>query len=594
MYMSLDGIVSKAIVKELNNTILGGRIDKVYQPEKDELLLNIYNKGNNYKLIISSNSNNPRIHLTDKSKINPSNPPMFCMLLRKHIAGGIILNIEQFHMDRILFIDISSIDELGLPSEKRLVVEIMGKHSNIVLIEKEDSKIIDSIKRVSRDISRVRQILPGLEYQYPPLQNKKDPLCLNEKDFYTLMDKSKPNTYVYKFFYTNYMGLSPLISKEICYVSNIDIDRPIISLSMNEKEILLNTFISMMEKVQKEEYTPVLVYDQIKPGYKAFHALDLSQFGNYKKEYSNSISNVLDKFYLTNDTMERLKQKSHSIKKSIETKLERSLNKLSKQKEELLKSKDREKYKIYGDLISANIYKIKKGAKDVSLENFYSENMDTITIPLNPKYSAAENAQRYYKKYSKLKNAHTLLLKEIPKTEEEIEYLENVLNSIDNCTEIIELEEIKDELIKEGYLKPYKNNKNKKKKIPKSKPHHYISSDGFHIYVGKNNRQNEYLTLRMANKDDMWLHAQKIPGSHVIIRKSKEFISDTALEEGALLAAYYSKAKYSTNVAVDYTEKKNVKKPKNAKTGMVIYENFNTIIVTPEYEKIKNLKKVED
>lgn len=592
--MSFDGIVSRAIVKELNNTILGGRIDKIYQPERDELLLNIYNKGDNHKLIISSSSNNPRIHLTNRSKTNPSNPPMFCMLLRKYISGGIILNIEQFHMDRILFIDISTLDELGLPAENRLIVEIMGKHSNIILIEKESLKIIDSIKRVTHDISRVRQILPGLEYQFPPLQNKKDPLCLNEEDFFALMDNVSPNTRIYKFFYTNYMGLSPLISKEICYVSNVDMDRPITSLSMNEKNRLLNSFMSTMIKVREEKYTPVLVCDPINPGYRAFHALDLSHFGNYKKEYLDSISNVLDRFYLINDTMDRVKQKSHSIKKSVETKLERSINKLSKQKEELLKSKDREKYKMYGDLISANIYKIKKGVKEVSLENFYSEDMEVVTVPLNPKYSPAENAQRYYKKYSKLKNAYALLLKEIPKTEEEIEYLENVLNSIDNCTEIVELEEIKDELIKEGYLKIYKNNKNIKKKSPKSKPHHYISSDGFHIYVGKNNRQNEYLTLKMANKDDMWLHAQKIPGSHVIIRKNKESISDTALREGALLAAYYSKAKHSNNVAVDYTEKKNVKKPKNAKTGMVIYENFNTIFVTPEYKRVQNLKKVED
>lgn len=592
--MSLDGIVTRAIVKELNNTILGGRIDKIYQPEKDEILLNIYNNGKNHKLTISSSSNNPRIHLTNQSKINPPNPPVFCMLLRKHLSGGIILNIEQFHMDRIIFIDISSIDELGIFKPKRLIIEIMGKHSNIILIENESLNIIDSIKRVPENVSRVRQVLPGLKYQLPPIQNKKDPLSSNREDFYNLIDQVKPNTHIYKFFYTNYMGLSPLISREICFNANIDIDRPVGSLTAQEKEILLNTFMSMIAKVEEEKYTPVLIHDPIKSGYKAFHALDIKQFGNYKKEYLDSISKVLDKFYLVNDTIDRIKQKSNSIRKSIETKLERSLNKLSKQKEELLKSKKREKYKIYGDLILANVHKIEERAEQVTLENFYNENMELINIPLNPKYSPAENAQRYYKKYSKLKNAHTLLLKEIPNTEEEIEYLENVLNSIDNCTEIIELEEIKEELIKEGYLNPHKNNKNKKKDNIKSKPHHYVSSDGFHIYVGKNNRQNEYLTLKMANKDDIWLHAQKTPGSHVIIKKDRKSISNTALEEAALLAAYYSKARHSNNVAVDYTEKKNVKKPKNAKTGMVIYENFNTVFVTPEYSKIQKLKKVED
>lgn len=592
--MSLDGIVTRAIVKELNNTILGGRVDKIYQPEKDEILLNIYNKGNNYKLLISSSSNNPRIHFTNQVKKNPPNPPMFCMLLRKHISGGVILDIQQFHMDRIILIDISSLDELGRPSQKRLIVEIMGKHSNIILIEKENLNIIDSIKRVSQDISRVRQVLPGLEYQYPSLQDKINPLFLDEEEFVSLIDGSKPNIHIYKFFYTNYLGLSPLISREICFDSGIDMDRPISSLDMQERQRLLDSFMSMMLKVKAENYTPVLIHDPNNPGYISFHALDLNQFGNCEKVYLDSISQVLDKFYLINDTMDRVRQKSHSMKKSIETKLERSLNKLSKQKDELLKSKDREKYKIYADLISANIYRIEKGVRQVELENFYSEDMKVITIPLNPKYSAAENAQRYYKKYSKLKNAHKLLLKQIPQTEEEVEYLENVLNSIDNCTEVIELDEIKEELIKEGYLKSNKNKRNKGKKEPTSKPHHYISTEGYHIYVGKNNRQNEYLTLRFANKDDVWLHAQKIPGSHVIIRKDKETIPDTTLEEGALLAAYYSKAKHSTNVAVDYTEKKNVKKPKNARTGMVIYENFNTIFITPEYERIKKLKKVED
>lgn len=589
--MSLDGIVVSSIVEELNEKILGGRIDKIYQQEKDEILINIYNKGENHRLLISASSNSPRIHLTQSSKPNPQNPPMFCMLLRKHLAGGRVLNVEQFLMDRIIFIDISSIDELGMNTEKRLIVEIMGRHSNIILIDKENLKIIDSVKRVNYEISRVRQVLPGLKYEYTNT-DKINPSDLNEEEFYTLLKENNANTLIFKFFYSNYMGLSPLIGKEICYDANIDIKRTIISLDLEERKMLYNSFKNIVNKIKQKDFTPVLIKNNYDNSYLAFHTLDIEQFGNENKLYLDSISQVLDQFYYKNDMADRINQKSQSMAKTIETKLERSQKKLSKQKEELLEAKDREKYKIYGDLISANLYAIEKGSKEIEVENFYSENLDKIKIPLDERYSGAENAQRYYKKYSKLKNANILLSKQILETEDEINYLEHVLNSIDNCEETIELEEIKEELIKEGYLKGGK--KNKKKTVSKTKPLHYISEDGFHIYVGKNNRQNDYLSLRFAQKEDLWLHVQKMPGSHVIIKSEGQDIPDSTLEESAVLAAYYSKGKQSKNVAVDYTHRKNVRKPKGAKTGMVIYENFNTIFVNPSKEIISNIKKVED
>ena len=588
--MSLDGIVVNSIVKELNTKLLGGRIDKIYQQEKDEILINIYNEGENHKLLISASSNNPRVHLTDKAKSNPPNPPMFCMLLRKHLTGGRILNIEQFMMDRIIFIDISSLDELGMNSQKRLIIEIMGRYSNIILIDKNNFKIIDSIKRVNHDMSRVRQVLPGLEYEYP-IADKTNPLEINEGEFYTLLEEANPNTPIFKFFYTNYMGLSPLIGKEICCNGNIDIKRTIISLNLDEKKALYSSFKKIIDKIEKKYFTPVLIKNNYNNNYLAFHALDINQFGNENKIYCDSISEILNKFYYKNDMADRLNQKSQSMTKIIETKLERSQKKLAKQKEELLEAKDREKYKVYGDLISANLYIIEKGSSEIEVENFYTENMDKIKIPLDKRFPAAENAQRYYKKYSKLKNANILLSKQILETEDEINYLENVLNSIDNCEETNEIEEIKEELIKEGYIKG--NRKNKKKSVAKTKPLHYLSQDGFHIYVGKNNRQNDYLTLKFANKEDLWLHVQKIPGSHVIVKNEGQSIPDTTLEEAAILAAYYSKGKHSKNVAVDYTNKKNVRKPKGAKTGMVIYEDFSTIFVNPSDEIIEKIKKVE-
>lgn len=587
--MSFDGIVTRAIIEELKDTILGGKVDKIYQHEKDEILIQVYNKGENRNLLISASNNNPRIHFTHYDRINPSSPPMFCMVLRKHLTRGIISNIEQFNMDRVIFIDISSLDELGSITEKRLVIEIMGKYSNIILIDKVSSKVIDSIKKVTPEMSRIRQVLPGTEYIYPKQDGRLNPLNITQEDFIRLIDKDKGSKQSFKHFYTNFIGLGPLISKEICYQGNIEIDRPLSSLTLEEKENLYNSFNTIMDKVKRMDYNPLLIRSNFKENYIAFYALDIGHLGQ-QKVYLNSISKVLDEYYIKNDTIDRVNQKAQSIKKSVQTKLERSLNKLAKQKEELLESKNRETYKIYGDLISANLHRLEKGLEEVQLENFYLEDMAKITVPLDKRYSPAENAQRYYKKYSKLKNAYQLLLKQIPETEEEIYYLENILNSIDHCTSVDEIEEIKEELINEGYLKG-KPNRNKNETI--SKPNHYVSSDGFHIFVGKNNKQNDQLTLKTAQKEDLWFHVQKMPGSHVIIKVENKKVPDTTIKEAAMLAAYYSKAKNSTNVPVDYTERKNVKKPRKAKSGMVIYENFNTIFVTPSKEKIQSLKKIE-
>jgi len=588
--MSLDGIVIRNIVFELNDLLLGGRVDKIYQHEKDEVIINIYNKGKNHRLLISSSSNSPRLHLTKYSMENPPTPPMFCMLLRKHLSGGIVLNIEQHEMDRIIFIDISSLDELGEVSVKRLIIEIMGKHSNIILVDKASLRIIDAIKKVTPDISSVRQVLPGLSYTFAK-QDRLNPLISTESDFYSLLENDNKNKQVNKFFYTNFSGLGPLISKEICSIAGIDIDRPLGTLSEREKKDLYKSFASIIEKVKEHDFHPVLIKNDYGGDYAAFHSLDINQFGVRNKIYRESINEVLDIYYTENDKLDRIRQKSQSMKKSIQVILERSLNKLAKQKQELLESEDREKYKIYADLISANLHRIEKGVEKVELENFYDESMKKITIPLDKKYSPVENAQRYYKKYAKLKNAYNLLLDKIPETEQEIEYLENVLNNIDNCTELIELEEIKEELILEGYLKG-KNKKNKDNKT--SKPYHFISSDGFHIFVGKNNKQNDFLTLKAASKKDIWLHAQKMPGSHVIIKSENKQVPDKTLEEAAILAAYYSKGRNSNNVAVDYTERKNVKKPKNAKLGMVIYDDYETIFVTPKKEYIEKIKRVEE
>ncbi|MBC8588642.1 Rqc2 family fibronectin-binding protein [Paratissierella segnis] len=591
--MSFDGIVTNSVIKELKETILGGRIDKIYQQEKDEILINIYNKNENHKLVISSSSNNPRIYLTKFSKKNPTTPPVFCMLLRKHLSGGIVLNIEQFEMDRVVFIDISSIDELGTPTEKRLIVEIMGKHSNIILVDKPTNKIIDSVKRVSADMSRVRQILPGFIYQYPPIGDKKNPLKTSRKEFFSLLENENKNTPIYKFLYFNYLGLSPMISREICFQADIDIDRTLISLNEDDKAKLYMEFKNIMDLVESGNYTPMYITTSDKNDIIAFYSLDLDQYGNDNKVYLNSISAILDNVYRRKDIMDRINQKSHSIRKSIHVKLDRAQLKLGKQKEELFDSKSRDKYKVYADLISANIYKIPRGVNKIELENFYDENMAKLTVPLDIRLSPVDNAQKYYKKYSKLKNANQLLLEQIPETEKEIEYLENVLLSLENSTEIEELDEIKDELISEGYLKGNDKKHKRKKEEKVSKPMEFISSDNIKIYVGKNNKQNDYLTLKFSHREDLWLHVQGMPGSHVIIKSEGRGVPETTLKEAAILASYFSKGKNSKHVPVDYTQRKNVRKPKNAKTGMVIYDDYKTIIVDPDKNTVDNLSNEE-
>ncbi len=593
--MSFDGIVTKSLVTELNNILIGGRVDKIFQQEKDEILINVRSKGVNQRLLISASSNNARIYLTDSTKKNPESPPMFCMLLRKHLAGGTILNIEQYNMDRIIFIDISSLDELGQSSEKRLVIELMGKHSNIMLMDKASLKIIDSIKRVTEDMSRVRQILPGLIYEYPPTNNKINPLESTLIQFNEFIKSEKESTPIFKFFYFNYLGLSPLISREICFNADVDPKSSIDSLRKDELSRLYICFMSVVHNALNNNFTPFYINKKETNDILVFYALELNQYDSKDKIYIQSISSLLDTVYKRKDIGDRIGQRSHSIRKSIGVKLERSINKLEKQEQELTNSIDREIYKIYADLISANMHNIKTGTEEIQVENFYDENLSLISIPLDKKISPAFNAQKYYKKYSKLKTANTLLLKEIPETKNEIIYLENVLLSIENSTEINELNEIKEELVEEGYIKDFnKNRKKKKKQEALSKPHEYISNDGYSIYVGKNNKQNDYLTLKFAHKEDMFLHVYNMPGSHVIIKNKDDVIPNTTIEEAAILAAHFSSGKNGSHIPVAYTERKNVKKPKGAKTGMVIFNNYKTMTITPTEELVNGIKKVED
>lgn len=586
--MAFDGIVINSVVAELKDKILNGRIDKVYQPEKDEIFLHIRSKGENHSLLISASSNNPRLYLTKTSKKNPMEPPMFCMVLRKHLLGATILNIEQFKTDRIVFIDVISRDELGINREKRIVIEIMGRHSNIILIDKESKKVIDSINRVSQDMSSVRQIFPGINYELPPLQEKDNPLDLNRDSFLGKLDTFDSKNPIFKFFYLNYLGLSPIFSREICNKAQVDPKTKLANLTKKDSLNLYSSFSAVMNGIRGKNFRPNIAYDE-KKNILGFHIIRLEQFKDGNIREFDSISSLLDSYFSEKDLLDRIGQKSQSIRKIVNNNLDRARKKLKKQESELLDARDREKYKVYADLISANIYRIEKGARSTSLENFYDENMELLEIPLDEKLPAHMNAQKYYKKYSRLKNASNLLEVEIPHTRAEIEYLENILYSIDNSEEVSDLDEIKEELISEKYIKD--NRKNKKSKNKESNPHHYVSSSGLDIFVGKNNRQNDQLTFKKSSREDIWLHIQNMPGSHVILKTNGEAFTQEDLLEAASLAGFYSSGKNNNLVSIDYTERKHVRKQKGGKPGLVFYENFNTLVVEIDKNLINGLEK---
>ena len=589
--MSLDGIVLNNVCMELKSTLIDCKVDKVYQPEKDEIHLNIRTKGKNMRLLISASSNNPRVYFTENQKSNPQSPPMFCMLLRKHVQGGRILNIEQVSLERILKISVESMNELGDMSVKELIIEIMGKHSNIILVDTNTNKIIDSIKRVPLSISTVRQILPGLEYVAPPSQDKMNPLDVEKDEFLNLINSSE-ETVSFKFLYQNFIGLSPLVSREICTLADVDSKSMISDLTSKDKDSLYSSFKDVYSCVKDNNYNPTIIKDESNYDIEAFSSIDLKQFGSLPKVHFESISELLDYYYVTRDKLDRIKQKSNDLRKNISMKLDRALNKLAKQNKEISDAEKREKFKIYGELIIANIYKLEKGMEQVELDNFYSEDYEKMKVTLNKNLTPSENAQKYFKRYNKLKTAYDIVSKELVKTKEEVSYLENILLALETSTEIEELDEIREELIKEGYFKKL-TTKGKKKIKTTSKPHHYKSSDGFDIYVGKNNKQNDYLTLKIADKEDIWLHTKIIPGSHVIIKTEGKDVPENTILEAAQLAGFYSKGKMSSNVPIDYTEKKNVKKPSGAKPGMVIYETNSTAYITPSVENISKIEKVE-
>lgn len=584
--MAFDGITVSAIKAEIENKILGGRIDKVYQPEKDEIILGIRSMGQAYKLLLTSNASNPKFHFTQTNPNNPMTPPLFCMVMRKHLQSGKIIKIEQPDFDRILNIYVESLNELGDYSVKKLVLEIMGRHSNIILTD-ENNTILDCIKHIGHDTSSVREVLPGREYTLPPSQGKINTLDLDDNNFKKVLEDN-PSFEIQSVIYKNYTGISPIAASEICYRANVNGSTPVEALTDIQKEVVFNKFAQLVEDIKANRFYPESITNE-KGKTIDFSPIEMTQFNGLDIKKYTSISELIESFYANRDFAYRIGQKTQDLRKLINQNIERCIRKKDIQMQTLRSIKNRDELRLKGELLTANIYSIKKGMTTVELPNYYSENQELIAIELDSNKTPSENAQKYYKAYNKAKRTFEALKDQIKSNDEELAYLESVLTSVNNCTDEQDVKEIRRELREEGYVKKVKNQKDKSKKH--SVPLHFISQDGFDIYVGKNNIQNDELTLKFARPRDIWMHTKNIPGSHVIIVSNGQTIPDTTLNEGAMLSAFYSKAKNSSKVPVDYTEKKNVKKPNGSKPGFVIYETNKTAYITTSEEEIKKIRR---
>ncbi len=574
--MALDGIVISNIVEELNQTILNGRISKIAQPELDELLLTIKNNKTQYKLLLSAGASLPLIYLTQESKVNPMTAPNFCMLLRKHLNGGKIISITQPNLERIIHFEIEHLNDMGDLCQKFLTIELMGKHSNIIF--RDDDLIIDSIKHVSSQMSSVREVLPGRSYFIPDTQEKFDPLILKEDTFYDkILSKPMPLSQA---IYKSLTGISPIIAEEICYETNLDSAIPANTLSEVERVHLYHAFQNFIDKIKKKEYSPIIFYKEREPI--EFSSLPLTIYQEFSSKTYSSISQVLETYYASKNTLTRIRQKSSDLRKIVQTALERNRKKYDLQLKQLKDTEKRDDYKLYGELLYTYGYNIKEGAKELEAFNYYDNNT-LIKIPLDPDLSAQENAKRYFDKYGKLKRTYEALSEYSKETKEEITHLESIATALDIALLEEDLQEIKEELIEYGYIR--RKYTAKKQKIT-SKPFHYLSSDGFHIYVGKNNFQNEDITFQLATGNDWWFHAKGIPGSHVIVKTQGKDLPDKTFEEAARLAAFYSKGRGNEKVEIDYTEKKNIKKVAGAKPGFVIYHTNYSMLVSPDIQNI--------
>ncbi len=578
--MAFDGITIACMASELNEKLNGGRISKIAQPEADELLLTIKSKVGNFRLLLSASASLPLVYLTEANKPSPMTAPNFCMLLRKHINGGRILSITQPSLERILRFEIEHLNEMGDLCRKYLIVEIMGKHSNIIFCTDTD-QIIDSIKHVSAQISSVREVLPGRDYFIPDTQEKANPLLIDESSFIALIGSKAAK--LSKALYTSLTGLSPVASEEICAKASLDSDRAANSYSEEELTHLYRNFVRYLEPIKTAQYEPAIYYDGNAPI--EFSCLPLSLYTHCRREIFPSVSKLLERYYAEKNTLTRIRQKSTDLRRIVQTALERNVKKYDLQAKQLKDTEKREKYRIYGELINTYGYNVEPGSKSFEALNYYTG--ETITIPLDPLIPIQENAKKYFDKYGKLKRTCEAVTKLLEETGAEIAHLRSVQTALDIALQEEDLVQIKEELMESGYIRKRAPG-NKRPKIT-SKPFHYVSSDGYHMYVGKNNLQNDELTFQFAKGNDWWFHAKGAPGSHVIVQSRGDELPDRTFEEAARLAAYYSANRSSSKVEIDYVEKKQVKKPNKAKPGFVVYYTNYSMMIDSDITNIQQL-----
>ena len=578
--MALDGIVIANMVKELNESILGGKINKIAQPENDELLITIKNNKTQYRLLISAGASLPLIYFTQKNKPGPLTAPNFCMLLRKYIGSGKFTKIWQPGLERIIHFEIEHLNEMGDLCRKDLIVEIMGKHSNIIFCD-DKGMIIDSIKHVSAQMSSIREVLPGRNYFIPATSEKYDPLIISERDFKaSVCTRPMP---LAKALYMTLTGISPLIAEEICHRSSLESSQSANSLSESEQTHLYHIFSMLMDNVRTGHFSPLIIYNGKEPV--EFSSVPLTQYQDFTSLEYTAVSDVLETYYAAKNAITRIRQRSADIRRIVQTALERDYKKYDLQLRQLKDTEKREKYKVYGELINAYGYGLEPGAKKLDALNYYTNEM--ISIPLDPTMTPQENARKNFDRYNKLKRTCEALQKLTVETKEAIEHLESIRTALDIALSEEDLVQIKEELTQYGYIR--RKHAGKKVKIT-SRPLHFLSGDGYHIYVGKNNFQNEELTFKFASGNDWWFHAKGAPGSHVIVKNPDGGeMPDRTYEEAARLVAHYSANSEAEKTEIDYVQKKHVKKVNGKLPGFVIYHTNYSMLIDSDISEIEQI-----
>ena len=585
--MPIDAVFLESLRCELQKQLLACRVDKVQQPERDTILLSMRGPNGGGKLLLTASPNHPRIQLTSLSFENPAQPPMFCMLLRKHLTGGRLVSISQPPLERLVELTFDCIDEMGTPCQKKLILEIMGRNSNLILTGA-DGRILDCLRRVDFEMSEQRQVLPGLYYHLPPTQGKRSPWDASEEELRALLCAQKTQKMADSFLLETFGGLSPLLCRELAYAVFGQVDLDLSQLTDAQREDAAGKLFAALDRLHTGKRTPVILVRDERPW--DFTCILIRQYeGLITQEPQPSFSALLDTFYAKRDSLERMRQKTQALRKTLTNLHNRTARKLANQQKELEATFDREHLRRLGDIVTANLHVISRGQARLTAVDFYDPEMKEIDIPLNPAISPQQNAAKFYKDYQKAKTAEKVLTEQIAKGEAELSYLASVLDELSRVESERDMQDIRQELTEGGYLR--ETGQKKKMKLPASKPMVFRSSDGFEILVGRNNRQNDLLTCKLAQKQDIWLHTQKIHGSHVIIACAPETPPDRTVTEAMQLAAYFSQAREGQNVPVDYTRVKNVKKPAGAKPGMVIYDHYSTAVVTPDAALAEKLRE---